>query len=120
MTTTMHKHGVMAVAVLVLALMLCACNGSQTICDSQCQRGLTYDLYVGFHHGVSPARGVQVLKACRHEPGVLRVGWDRAEGYGVVYTSFFGLKSPSLWAPLRSCLRRSRLVTTQSWPQRFA
>ena len=73
-----------------------------------------------FHPGVSQAQGVHVLTECEHVSGVIRVGWRSAGDYGIVYTTFFGLNSPSQAAPLHACLnrslRRSRLVASQGWP----
>lgn len=108
-----RKIGAAVIVGLVLTVTGCSAT-SEDPCAGQCRA--PFELFVGFHEGVSSSRAVGMLKQCEHLPGVLRVGWDRADANGVVWTSFFGPRSPSRNSHLSACLRRLPSVSWRAWP----
>ena len=75
----MCKIGAAVIVGLVLTVTGCSAT-SEDPCAGQCRA--PFELFVGFHEGVSSSRAVGMLKQCEHLPGVLRVGWDRGTQTG--------------------------------------
>jgi hypothetical protein len=108
-------HKPCAATIVTLALIIAGCSAaSQDPCAGQCRA--PYELFVGFRSALPPSRSVQVLSKCEHVPGVLRVSFDRRDGHGIVWTTFFGPESRSKNLPLQACLRNLPSVSWQIWP----